>query len=130
MIHDVALLLFRVTFGLTMAFSHGLPKLQTYASKSADFVDPFGIGGPASLGLVVFAEFFCALAVAAGLLGRWAAIPVVIAMSVAFGVIHAGQPFGEREASFLFAAAFACLALFGSGKFSIDHLICRWRKRD
>ena len=83
---------------------HGYQKLMNFASKSSGFPDPFHIGGPISMGLAIFAEFFCAILVLGGLMTRLACIPLIIAMSVAVFVAHDGQVFGEGEHAALFLA--------------------------
>jgi len=108
-----------------MVFAHGLPKFLAYSEKAASFSDPLGIGPSASMALVIFAEFFCAAAVTVGFATRWTAIPVVITMLVAFGIVHANDGFDVKEHSLMFAAAFSVLALQGGGKFSLDYLLQR-----
>ena len=69
--------------------------MNLLAGKGGGFADPLGLGGQLSLGLASFAEFFCAIAVAIGLLTRLASVPVIILFTVAFFIIHGDDPFGE-----------------------------------
>ena len=121
--HDLALLFFRLTFGCTLAFAHGLPKIEDFANLSSTFADPLGVGPFVSLSLVVFAEFFCALCVAIGFATRFAAITVLINMVVILGMVHLDDPFAKKEMPLLFAAAFAFFVFEGGGRFSFDHLL-------
>ena len=89
----IALFILRVGAGSLMMIQHGLDKLKNYGAKSGRFADPFGLGSTTSYSLVVFAEFFCAAFIILGLFTRLAAIPLVIAMSVALFVAHKGQFF-------------------------------------
>ena len=59
MSNDISTLFLRLSFGLTMALAHGLPKIMNYSTMKNNFPDPIGIGNSASLVLVIFAEFFC-----------------------------------------------------------------------
>ena len=120
---SVALLLLRLGAGSLIMIQHGLPKLQTFASKANSFADPFGVGSTTSLSLVVFAEFFCAAFIILGLFTRLAAIPLVIAMSVALFIAHKGDFFGKGELPGLFLVCFLVLLLTGPGRFSLDRLI-------
>ena len=89
-----ALLLLRLSLGGLM-IPHGYQKLMSFASKSSGFSDPFHIGGPASMSLTIFAEFFCAIFIVLGLMTRLACVPLITAMSVAlFYALH-GEVFGE-----------------------------------
>lgn len=124
---DLAKLILRLSFGLSLALAHGLPKLMNFAEKSPNFADPLSVGPVLSMAFVVFAEFFCAILVAFGALTRAAAVPVVIVMATAFFKIHAGQDWGAREPAALFGIAFLCIGLLGSGKFSFDYLIFKKR---
>ncbi len=102
---------------------HGLDKASSLLAGESGFPDPLGIGSTASLGLATFGELVCPLLVAIGLKTRLATLPVVVTMLVAAFVQHAGDPWGERELAALYAAAFATLALTGSGAYSLDALL-------
>lgn len=119
---SLSLLLLRLAVGGLM-IPHGYKKLMNFANKSSGFTDPFGIGGPASMSLVIFAEFFCAGLIVLGLLTRLASIPLIIAMSVALFISHNGQVFGEGEKAALFLAGYLILLFAGPGKISADKLI-------
>ncbi|MFV0605581.1 MAG: DoxX family protein [Niabella sp.] len=121
---NFGLLLIRVIAGSTMAVNHGLKKINNFdAIIQKGFIDPFGIGMKASLGLTIFAEVFCAILLVAGLLTRLATIPLIIAMSVAFFIAHHGQLFGDGESPALFLFIFIALFFTGPGKYSIDKMI-------
>jgi putative oxidoreductase len=119
-----ALFILRVGTGFLMLADHGLDKLVNFAQKSSTFPDPFGVGSTTSLALTVFAEFFCAAFIILGLFTRLAAIPLVIAMSVAF--FHSNKmDYASRggELSLLFLICFLTILIAGPGKASVDRLI-------
>jgi len=122
---SAGLLFLRVWVGLMMAFGHGWGKLIGFGDRSGQFADPLGVGSAFSLGLTVFAEFFCALALVLGLLTRGAAIPLIITMLVAGLVIHGDDPWGKKELALLYLAPFLTILLTGPGKYSLDRLITR-----
>lgn len=117
-----ALLLLRLGLGGLM-IPNGYQLLMSFAAKSTGFADPFGIGGPASMSLTIFAEFFCAVFIVAGLMTRLAAIPLIIAMSVAVFFSHHGRIFGDGEHAALYLAGYMALLFTGPGKISMDRLI-------
>ncbi len=117
-----ALLLLRLSLGGLM-ITHGFKKLMNFAAKSANFADPFGIGGPASMSLTIFAEFFCAIFILIGLMTRLACIPLIIAMSVALFMSHDGKIFTEGEMAGLYLLGYIALFFTGPGKISMDRLI-------
>lgn len=112
----------RLAFGGLM-IPHGYQKLMTFASKSATFSDPFHIGSAFSMGLVIFAEFFCAIFIIMGLMTRLACIPLIITMSVVVFWAHNSDIFGKGEHAALFLGGFLALLFMGPGKFSMDRLI-------
>jgi len=112
----------RVALGITMLFAHGLPKLYSYSEKSSQFADPFGIGSEISLALAIFAEVFCSIGLITGLAMRWATIPLIVTMSVAFFWVHGDDPWQKRELSFVYLTAFVTLFFTGPGALSLDHL--------
>ena len=115
-------LLLRVAMGGLM-IPHGYKKLVNFAEKSSTFADPFHIGGTLSMGLTIFAEFFCAILVVLGLMTRLACIPLIIAMTVVVFYSHNGEIFGEGELPALFLAGFIVIFFTGPGKLSLDRVI-------
>ncbi|MDH3891020.1 MAG: DoxX family protein [candidate division Zixibacteria bacterium] len=118
---DLGLLVLRVGLGLMMAFSHGWGKLIGFAERSESFSDPLGVGSALSLGLTVFAEFFCALAILLGLLTRAAAIPLIVTMMVAAFVVHGADPWAKKEFAMLYLVPLLTILMAGPGKYSLDH---------
>ena len=96
---------------------------MNFAAKSANFTDPFGIGHPLSMGLAIFAEFFCAILIVLGLMTRLACIPLIIAMAVAVFYSHDGKIFTEGEHAGLYLIGYIALFLTGLGKLSVDRVI-------
>ncbi len=120
---DAALLLFRLATAL-MAL-HGWSKFTDFYNEIEEWPDPLHVGVVTSKALTVFAELFCALLVAAGLFTRAALIPLIICMIVIVFVIHAGDPFEDREHGLLYLLSYIALFLSGPGKYSLDNL---WKK--
>lgn len=125
---DWGLLILRVGTGLLLA-GHGWGKVQDLLAGKTDFPDPIGLGPVPSLALAAFAEFLCSLLVVLGVKVRWAAIPPIITMLVAVIVIHANDPFDQKEHPLLFAIPFLALAFTGGGRFSIDAWLAQRRGR-
>jgi putative oxidoreductase len=116
-----ALLVLRLTAGGLM-IPHGFQKLMDFAEKSSAFSDPFHIGGPVSMALVVFAEFFCGALIVIGLFTRLACIAPIISMTVALLYAHNGDVFGAGEKAALFLGGLLALLFTGAGKVSLDRL--------
>lgn len=122
---NFAILLLRLFAGISMAVNHGYGKLTNFKQILASdkgFADPFGIGQSMSLSLTIFAEFFCAIFIAVGLLTRLASIPLIIAMCVAFFMVHHAR-IGEGELAGLYLTIFVVLLFVGPGKISVDRLL-------
>jgi putative oxidoreductase len=127
-LYDVGLLLLRLVVGGFM-MTHGLGKLTMLMGDGPiQFADPFGMGQTTSLALTVFAEVVCSFLIIIGLLTRLAVIPLIIVMAVAFFYIHAADAFGDKELSGIYFTIYVFLAITGSGRFSIDHLI--WSRKN
>ncbi len=124
-ITSLGLLILRLGAGGLMLGAHGWGKLMTFSEKSGKFPDPLGVGSQASLGLVVFAEVFCAAAIILGLFTRLAAIPLLITMLVAAFVIHGNDPFQKQEFALLYAVPYLALIFTGAGAFSADRGLSR-----
>ena len=117
---SLGLLWLRIGIGSFMLVSHGWGKLASFGERWGKFGDPIGIGPHLSLILTVFAEFFCSIAIIFGLMTRAAAIPPLIAMLVAAGIVHADDPWNKQEFALLYAIPYLALILTGSGKYSLD----------
>ena len=118
----IAAFLLRLALG-ALIIPHGYGKLISFASKSATFSDPFHIGSPTSMALVIFAEFFCGVFILLGLFTRLACIPLIIAMLVIVFQVHNADFFGKAEKPALFLFGYMALMFMGPGKLSIDRLI-------
>lgn len=121
---DMALLLLRVGSALMIA-THGWAKIANFSDYLNSFADPIGLGPALSLQLTIFAEFFCAILVALGLLTRLATIPLIIAMATIVLLVHGADPFADKELSLMYLVAFLVLFITGPGKYSLDHRIGR-----
>ncbi|MGZ5219562.1 MAG: DoxX family protein [Chitinophagaceae bacterium] len=117
-----ATFLLRLALGGLM-IPHGYNKLINFASKSSTFSDPFHIGHPTSMALVIFAEFFCGVFVLLGLFTRLACIPLIITMAVIVFYVNKGDFFGDAEKPALFLFGYLALLFTGPGKISMDRLI-------
>src|SRR5512138_2708184 len=73
-ITDSALLLLRVWLGATILFNHGIGKIKGFDTMSSGFPDLLGIGSPATLVLVIFAEAVCGALLIPGVMTRFAAL--------------------------------------------------------
>lgn len=122
---DIGLLLMRVGVGSFMLFAHGWGKLSSFAEKADTWADPIGLGPTLSLSLAIFAEFFCSLAIILGIGTRAAAIPLLITMLVAAGIVHADDPWGKKEFALLYGWVFIGLIFTGAGRYSLDSVISK-----
>ena len=71
---DLALLVLRVWFGLSLLVLHGWMKLANFGTLLEKFSDPVGVGRPVSLVLAVGGEVVCPALLALGLFTRIAAL--------------------------------------------------------
>jgi putative oxidoreductase len=125
---NLLLLVLRISLAALM-IRHGLPKLNNLLQGGEiQFGNPIGLGPGISLGLAVFAEFFCSILVGIGLGTRLAAIPLMITMSVAAFIAHGADPFARKELAIMYLLFYLVLLVMGSGKYSIDFLLTRKKR--
>ena len=122
---DIGLLILRVGMGASMALNHGFGKLANFSQLSGSFADPMGVGTTASLGMTVFAEFFCSILVALGIFARLAAIPLIIAMSVAAFIVLGDEPWSKKELAIVYLIPWLTIFFAGPGKLSLDYRMSR-----
>ena len=114
-----AALVLRLAVG-GLVIPHGYHKLVNFASISSRFADPLHIGSSMTLGLAIFAEFFCAIFILIGLFTRLACIPVIITMAFAVFYAHKGDFFNTGEKATIFLLCSVALLFIGPGKISAD----------
>ena len=124
---DLGLLVLRLGGGALMVVGHGWGKLMRLLEGNFAFADPLGLGSTPTFFFAVFAEFFCAVAVAVGFKARWASIPLVVTMLTAALLVHAGDPWGKKEFPLLYAVVFLTVALAGAGRYALDAKLKRRR---
>lgn len=116
---DKGIAILRISLGATMLIAHGFPKLMGFSNIAPYFPDPLHVGSAVSLGLAVFAEFFCALLLISGTAIRAACVPLIITMAVAFFLVHGADPFAKKELAFLYMTGFIALFVSGAGAYSL-----------
>ena len=138
---DWTLMWLRVVVGSVM-FAHGAQKaLGWYGGNGFDAsmqgLTTMGIPAPLAV-VAIFTEFFGAIALVAGLLGRIAALGIAIEMIVAVLLVHlpygffmnwSGMAAGEGfEYHILLIGAAIPVIVRGSGAWSVDLWLDRWWK--
>ncbi|WP_420385290.1 DoxX family protein [Roseivirga sp.] len=116
---NFGLLIFRVGVS-AMMMTHGWGKFQKVLNGDFTFGDPLGIGVEASLILAAFAEFICSILIILGLTTRYAAVPLMITMIVAWRIAHGDDPFGTQEKSVFYLLSYLMIFITGPGKYSLD----------
>lgn len=124
---SMASLLLRIGFGILMIPNHGWKKLQNFEKVSQDFMSFMGLSSSISLGLCIFAEFFCSILLILGLMTRWAVIPLIITMLVIFNQ-HNWELIGKYELATAFFIGYIAILFLGGGKFSLDAMIYKNRR--
>ena len=135
--NDFTLTIVRLVLGVTF-FAHGAQKMlgwfggYGFHGTMGFFTQQMGIPAPLAF-LAICAEFFGGLGLLIGLLGRIAALGIIVNMLVAIATVHhvngffmnwTGQQKGEGFEYHLLAIALAIVVLVkGSGAISIDRVI-------
>jgi len=135
--NDFTLTIVRLVLGVTF-FAHGAQKMlgwfggYGFHGTMGFFTQQMGIPAPLAF-LAICAEFFGGLGLLIGLLGRIAALGIIVNMLVAIATVHhvngffmnwTGQQKGEGFEYHLLAIALAIVvSVKGSGAISIDRAI-------
>lgn len=117
---ELGLALVRFGFGLSMAFAHGLGKLQGAEGFVANLTKN-GFPAPTLLGwFAILSEFVGGLLLAVGLLSRAAALSVLGTMVVAAFYVHSADPYQRKELALAYALVSIAVLVAGPGRFSLD----------
>ncbi len=120
---NFGLLIFRLYIGLTMAFVHGLGKIQE-PDKLTGWLGSMGLPAPELMSwLAAVAEFGGGLFIALGLMTRLSTTLLGATMAVAVFIVHASDPFQKKELALAYLASCVVIWFVGAGKFSVDKMI-------
>lgn len=117
--NDTGLLILRLLSGGAM-LTHGFPLFQKMLQGNFEFGDPIGLGSELSMILAVLAQFVCSILIILGALTRFALVPLLLTMGVAFFIIHKEDGFGDKELALCYLGMYAALLFTGPGNYSID----------
>lgn len=126
---NITPLVLRLTLPVFMLANHGWQKLYKFEHMESKFMSFMGLSPSTSLGLVVFAEFFCSFLLIIGLFTRLAVLPLVITMLVVLNV-NDWKVFGEADSELpaIFLIGFVSIFFLGAGKYSIDAMIYKSKR--
>jgi putative oxidoreductase len=125
---DLGTLLLRLVFGGLFIYI-GYGKIEHYDQYLPMFKDYTGLGIKMSYNLVIFAEFFCGILVTIGLFTRLAVIPILITMIVVIFVALKDKGFNDKQLPFLYLILSLVIFVLGSGKYSVDALLFKRKKK-
>ena len=125
---DAGLLVLRLLVGASLFLKHGWEKLTNFTAMAARFGDPIHIGPMPSFLFALLSDAICSVLVMLGLGTRWAAMIVVINVSVAWSMVHQfiffQRPAGDHgEVCVLYISVFLALFISGAGRYSLDAVI-------
>lgn len=125
---NVALTLLRVWVGLIFVLHGGQKLFVMGPAATAGMFAKIGIPLPGvSVWLVIFAEFFCGIAVLLGLFTRLAAIPIAIDMLGAIMFVHGRHGVFAQNGGFEYPLtlliASVVLVWAGPGPYAVDNLL-------
>jgi len=120
MIQNIGLLFLRLFPSLFMIIGHGWPKLLNFSAARSTFPDPIGLGSTVSLVLTIIAEVFCPLLMILGLFSRVAAGITLSTMLVAVFIVHAADPWQQKELALVYGVFYLVILFTGPGILSID----------
>lgn len=118
---NLALLILRLFVG-AMMLTHGIAKIQNFTALRDGFPDPVGWGVGLSLVMIILVEVGGSLMVLAGLLTRFAVIPLIFAMIMAM-TTYPEMSLGSIELPLLYLGMYVVIFTAGPGKCSVDYLI-------
>lgn len=124
---DFGLLALRLFVGGLM-LTHGIAKLQHFGALREGFPDPIGWGSGLSFVMIILVEVGCSLMVMAGLLTRFAVVPMIFAMCMAMTTLPDTSLSGI-ELPLFYVGTSLVLFITGPGRYSIDRLIRKYFSR-
>lgn len=129
-IGDLGLLLIRLVFGLSMAFAHGSHKCPP-SEGFIKLVDDMGFPFASFFGWMAgLSEWIGGICVALGVSTRLMTFFLINTLGVAVFIKHAQDAFKKQELGLLYLTLFLFLFLVGSGRYSLESLWQKERKKE
>jgi putative oxidoreductase len=100
-----------------------------FEGGDVQFPNPIGLGEKTTLTLVLFAELVCSAFLIIGFATRFVTIPLIINMFVIVFIVHGYDGFEKQELPGLYLLIYILLFIMGGGKYSVDNLITKKRKK-
>ena len=123
---DLALLLIRVWFCLSLFVKHGIEKVTHYNEMLSKFPDPIHVGPTVGLIFALISDFVCSFLIIIGLGTRLAAFFMVINLLVVFTFMHQFSFMQEHaELVYLYLGLAIFVLIAGAGKYSMDNKLFR-----
>ncbi len=104
---------------------HGWPKVVNYSKELTVIDDPLGLGAQFTLLAAIFAEVICPLLIVAGVLTRFACLPVIAVLLVSMFIVHPQWSIAEGQFGWLLLVIFGAIAFCGPGNYSLAAAIGR-----
>lgn len=124
-LNEIAVTVLRVFVGLSMALAHGMGKIPVN-DQFVDGVRQLGLPFPVVMAwAAAFSEFVGGLLLAAGLCTRLGALSIAMTMAVAAFVVHAADPYQNKEMAFLYFVIALFFVVRGGSRYSLDALAKR-----
>ena len=120
---DINLLLLRLGVAWGFIRVHAWKKLADLKSAAEYLPDPLGIGGEASLWLVLTINTCCAVCVGAGFLTRLNAGIAFIVTFTGLVIVHASDSWVVKDVPWMYSLVFLAIILGGAGRYSTDHCL-------
>ncbi|MDB6145005.1 MAG: LysR family transcriptional regulator [Pseudomonas sp.] len=116
---NLGLLFLRLSGAAFLFYVHGLPKWLNYSVELQRIEDPFHLGAQLTLGLAIFAEVLCPLAIALGLLTRLACLPILTVLIIALAVVHPDWTLEQGQFGWLLLIIFVTVLVAGPGRYAV-----------
>lgn len=120
---DLGLLYLRIGASLVVMIIHGLPKLRHFTSEAAVIEDPFHLGKTLTICFAIFAEVVCPLFVIAGLVTRFAALPLMVLTAIALVRVHPEWTPQQAQFAWMLLILFGTIAIAGPGRYTLFALV-------
>ena len=120
---DLGLALGRLYFGLSMALAHGIKKVPP-STRWVEYVSDLGFPAADYFAWCAGITELCGgILIALGLFTRLSSLGLILTMTVAVFMGHAGDPFSKLELGLCYLFASLIFLSLGGGRYSLDYRI-------
>lgn len=127
--YNLSMLLFRLAVSLQLMLAHGLKKIGIGVPVAEVVPNPLHLPEVINQTFAIASNLIFPVLVILGLFSRLASAAILAVTLTGYFVVHWHDSLLEKDMPYMYSVAYLLILLLGPGKYAIDYLINRPRRK-